>query len=76
MRVGISNDNYPEKRTIKVDPNNEYVNFKYRNIYSYINFLTMRILKKRRCSFLNHSVRLGIRMSTFFIFLMMSSTLR
>jgi len=48
MRVGISNDNYPEKRTIKVDPNNEYVNFKYRNIYSYINFLTMRILKKKK----------------------------
>lgn len=46
MRVGVSNDNYPEKRTIIVDADVEYVNFKNKNIYSYINLLNMKFLKK------------------------------
>jgi len=46
MRVGVSNDNYPEKRTIIVDADVEYVNFKNKNIYSYINLVNMKFLKK------------------------------
>ncbi|MBV4366632.1 glycosyltransferase family 4 protein [Erwinia sp. BNK-24-b] len=48
MRVGVSNDNYPEKRTIIVDAGVEYVNFKKKNIYSYINLLNMKFFKKNK----------------------------
>ena len=48
MIVGISNDKYPEKRTIIVNNNVEYVNFKLNNFYYYINLLNMKILHKRK----------------------------
>lgn len=48
MIVGISNDNYPEKRTIMVDSSVKYVNFKTNNYYYYINLLNMKLLKKRK----------------------------
>jgi glycosyltransferase involved in cell wall biosynthesis len=48
MIVGISNDSYPEKRTIIVDNNVEYINFKTKNVYYYINLLNMKVLKKRK----------------------------
>ncbi|WP_338567631.1 hypothetical protein VRC02_10455 [Erwinia sp. E_sp_B01_3] len=48
MIVGISNDKYPEKRTIIVNNNVEYVNFKTNNFYYYINLLNMKVLHKRK----------------------------
>lgn len=48
MIVGISNDNYPEKRTIMVDNSIEYINFKTKNYYYYINLLNMKFLKKKK----------------------------
>lgn len=48
MKVGVSNDNYPEKRTIIVDADVEYVNFKKKNIYSYINLLNMKFFKRNK----------------------------
>ncbi|MGE9550248.1 glycosyltransferase family 4 protein [Erwinia amylovora] len=48
MRVGVSNDNYPERRTIIVDAGVEYVNYKNKNLYYYLNLLNQKVLKKRK----------------------------
>lgn len=48
MRVGISNNNYPEKRTIIVDSGVEYVNYKNKNLYYYLNIFNQKVLKKRK----------------------------
>ncbi len=48
MRIGVSNDNYPEKRTIIVDSDLEYINFKNKNIYSYINLVNMKFFRQSK----------------------------
>ena len=48
MRVGVSNDNYPERRTIIVDAGVEYVNYKNKNLYYYLNILNQKVLKKQK----------------------------
>ena len=48
MRIGVSNDNYPEKRTIIVDSGMEYINFKNKNLYSYINFVNMKFFRQSK----------------------------
>ncbi|WP_158781396.1 glycosyltransferase family 4 protein [Pantoea sp. BAV 3049] len=48
MRIGVSNDNYPEKRTIIVDSGVEYVNYKNKNLYYYLNLFNQKVLKKRK----------------------------
>lgn len=48
MRIGVSNDNYPEKRTIIVDSGIEYINFKNKNLYSYINLVNMKFFRQSK----------------------------
>lgn len=48
MNIVVSSDGYPEKRNIMVDPENNYVNLKKKNIYLYINTLRQKIFKKNK----------------------------
>ncbi|MDF7658863.1 glycosyltransferase family 4 protein [Erwiniaceae bacterium L1_54_6] len=48
MKIAVSSDGYPEKRNIMVDPENNYVNLKKKNIYLYINALRQKLLKKNK----------------------------
>ncbi|CCG86704.1 hypothetical protein EPIR_1339 [Erwinia piriflorinigrans CFBP 5888] len=48
MKIITSDQKYPEKRNIITDSNNTYVNFRYKNIWLYINALRKKILKKNK----------------------------
>lgn len=49
MNVGISNTLYPEQRNILINPENNYINLKTKNIFYYINPIRKRLLKKNKC---------------------------
>lgn len=46
MKIGISNNHYPEQRNILVNPENDYINLKKRNVFYFLNPLRTRLLKK------------------------------
>lgn len=46
MKIGITNNQYPEQRNILVNPDNEYINLKKSNLFYFINPLRTRLLKK------------------------------
>lgn len=48
MKIAISGMGYPEQRNIIVNPENDYVNCKNKNIYLYINALRTKALKKNK----------------------------
>ncbi|MFC0141517.1 glycosyltransferase [Erwinia mallotivora] len=48
MKIAISGTGYPEQRNIIVDPQNDYVNCKKKNIYSYINVIRSKLLRKNK----------------------------
>lgn len=48
MKVGITNNQYPEQRNILVNPENQYINLKKRNLFYFINPLRTRLLKKNK----------------------------
>nr|WP_246872016.1 hypothetical protein [Pantoea ananatis] len=47
MKIGISNNHYPEQRNILVNPENDYINLKKRNVFYFLNPLRTRLLKKK-----------------------------
>lgn len=49
MNVGITNTLYPERRNILINPNNNYINLKRKNLFYYINPLRQRLLHKNKC---------------------------
>lgn len=49
MNVGITNTLYPERRNILINPNNNYINLKNRNLFYYLNPLRQRLLHKNKC---------------------------
>ncbi|MEN4974467.1 glycosyltransferase family 4 protein [Pantoea eucalypti] len=48
MKVGITNNQYPEQRNILVNPENQYINLKKSNLFYFINPLRTRLLKKNK----------------------------
>lgn len=48
MKIGITNNQYPEQRNILVNPDNEYINLKKSNLFYFINPLRTRLLKKNK----------------------------
>nr|WP_238585829.1 hypothetical protein [Pantoea sp. 3.5.1] len=48
MKIGITNNHYPEQRNILVNPENEYINLKKYNLFYFINPLRTRLLKKNK----------------------------
>ncbi|KKB05195.1 glycosyltransferase family 4 protein [Pantoea anthophila] len=48
MKIGITNNQYPEQRNILVNPANEYINLKKGNLFYFINPLRTRLLKKNK----------------------------
>ncbi|WP_288495151.1 glycosyltransferase [uncultured Pantoea sp.] len=48
MKIGISNNHYPEQRNILVNPENDYINLKKRNVFYFLNPLRTRLLKKNK----------------------------
>ncbi|MBE5251612.1 glycosyltransferase [Mixta mediterraneensis] len=48
MKIGITNNQYPEQRNILVNPENTYINLKKRNIYYFMNPFRTRVLKKNK----------------------------
>ncbi|WP_312240699.1 glycosyltransferase [Pantoea sp.] len=49
MNVGITNTLYPERRNILINPENNYINLKTRNLFYYVNPLRQRLLHKNKC---------------------------
>ncbi|WP_168394280.1 glycosyltransferase [Erwinia amylovora] len=48
MKIIISDHKYPEKRNIITDGDNTYLNFRYKNLWLYINALKRKIFKKNK----------------------------
>ncbi|MCD2355801.1 glycosyltransferase family 4 protein [Pantoea eucalypti] len=48
MKVGITNNQYPEQRNILVNPEHQYINLKKSNLFYFINPLRTRLLKKNK----------------------------
>lgn len=48
MKVGITNNQYPEQRNILVNPGNKYTNLKKWNLYYFVNPIRTRLLKKNK----------------------------
>ncbi|THB83447.1 glycosyltransferase family 1 protein [Pantoea allii] len=48
MKIGITNNQYPEQRNILVNPDNQYINLKKSNLFYFINPLRTRLLKKNK----------------------------
>ena len=48
MKIGITNNHYPEQRNILVNPENEYINLKKYNLFYFINPIRTRLLKKNK----------------------------
>ncbi|MGK3141344.1 glycosyltransferase family 4 protein [Pantoea sp. C2G6] len=48
MKIGITNNHYPEQRNILVNPENNYINLKKSNLFYFINPFRTRLLKKNK----------------------------
>jgi len=48
MKIGITNNQYPERRNIIVNPDNTYLNLKKHNLFYFLNPFRTRILQKNK----------------------------
>ncbi|WP_455853558.1 hypothetical protein [Pantoea endophytica] len=47
MKIIVGGNGYPEKRNIITDPSNRYLDYRPRNIWTWINVIRQRLLHKK-----------------------------